>query len=105
MEQIKIDILAKMEKPSRRKTRFSYQESYGQGVKWLGLIPLPLGLGLVFGTGLSGKVSLRAWEWARYDYADHNPANAPRWASRILNEQPQPTTRTGHTLEAWRASR
>jgi hypothetical protein len=38
---------------------------------WLILIKLPLGYGLNLGTGFSGYWSLRSWEWARYDYADH----------------------------------
>jgi hypothetical protein len=35
------------------------------------LIRLPLGYGLNLGTGFSGFVSLRSWQWAKYDYADH----------------------------------
>jgi hypothetical protein len=38
---------------------------------WLILIKLPLGYGLNLGTGFSGYWSLRSWEWARYDFADH----------------------------------
>ena len=38
---------------------------------WLMLIRLPLGYGLNLGTGFSGFYSLRTWEWAKYDYADH----------------------------------
>jgi hypothetical protein len=38
---------------------------------WLLLIKLPLGYGLNLGTGFSGFYSLRQWEMAKYDYADH----------------------------------
>jgi hypothetical protein len=38
---------------------------------WLMLIRLPLGYGLNVGTGFSGSWSIRTWEWAKYDYADH----------------------------------
>lgn len=38
---------------------------------WLMLIKLPLGYGLNLGTGFSGSWSIRTWEWAKYDYADH----------------------------------
>jgi hypothetical protein len=38
---------------------------------WLVLIKLPLGYGLNLGTGFSGSWSIRTWEWAKYDYADH----------------------------------
>lgn len=38
---------------------------------WLMLIRLPLGYGLNIGTGFSGSWSIRSWEWAKYDYADH----------------------------------
>jgi hypothetical protein len=37
---------------------------------WLLLIRLG-NYGLNLGTGFSGYWSLRSWEWARYDYADH----------------------------------
>lgn len=74
------------------------------------LVPLPFGLGL-FGILhpnrelLDSFLMLRAWEWARYDYADHEPANAPRWSQRVLEEWPQPSSRLGVALEAWLASK
>ena len=37
---------------------------------WLLLIKLGR-YGLNLGTGFTGFCSLRSWEWARYDYADH----------------------------------
>jgi hypothetical protein len=46
---------------------------------WLLLVKLPLGYGLNFGTGFSG-LSVRPWDWARYDYADHfTYLNQGRW--------------------------
>ena len=48
---------------------------------WLLLVKLPLGYGLNFGTGFSG-LSVRPWDWARYDYADHfTYLNQGRWMS------------------------
>jgi hypothetical protein len=47
------------------------------------LIRLPLGYGLNIGTGFSGFISLRPWEWARYDYADHfSLFERSRWMRR-----------------------
>lgn len=66
-------------KPHRRKFRLGRN-----GGGRLFLIPLPFGLGLNIGTGFTGFLSVRAWDWSRYDYADHNPQNAPRWSSAVL---------------------
>ncbi len=49
------------------------------GGGWLLLIRLGR-YGLNLGTGFSGHWSLRSWEWARYDYADHfSGLNFGRW--------------------------
>lgn len=51
---------------------------------WLVLIRLG-NYGLNLGTGFTGYWSLRSWEWARYDYADHfsfdygPDSNLARW--------------------------
>ena len=37
---------------------------------WLMLIKLGR-YGLNVGSGFTGSISLRSWEWARYDFADH----------------------------------
>jgi hypothetical protein len=101
MKPIQVNITANYKTRHKRRARFARQEVYGNGLgPRIALIPLPLGLGLTL--GLSSPVSVRSWEWAKYDYADHSPANAPRWASRILGEQPTPSTRTGRALEAWK---
>lgn len=48
---------------------------------WLMLIRLGR-YGLNLGPGFSGYWSLRSWEWARYDYADHfSGLNFGRWMS------------------------
>jgi hypothetical protein len=44
---------------------------YGHNLNgWLVLIRLGR-YGLNLGRGFTGRISLRSWEWARYDYADH----------------------------------
>ena len=44
---------------------------YGRNLNgWLMLIKLGR-YGLNLGRGFTGRISLRSWEWARYDYADH----------------------------------
>lgn len=51
---------------------------------WLMLIKLGR-YGLNVGSGFTGSISLRSWEWARYDYADHfsydyaPDSNLARW--------------------------
>jgi hypothetical protein len=51
---------------------------------WLLLIRLG-NYGLNLGTGFTGYWSIRSWEWARYDYADHfsfdyaPDSNLARW--------------------------
>lgn len=90
-----------------RKVRVSRTEVYGtESAPLIALVPLPFGLGLFAyvrtGKGLfSSYTAVRSYEWARYDYADHRPANAPRWSSRVLQEQPEPSSRLGIALEAW----
>lgn len=55
----------------------SNRNTFGGG--WLLLIRLG-SYGLNLGTGFSGYWSLRPWEWARYDYADHfSGLNFGRW--------------------------
>jgi hypothetical protein len=49
------------------------------GGGWILLIRLGR-YGLNLGTGFSGYWSLRSWDWARYDYADHYTyLNKTRW--------------------------
>ena len=104
MNPIEVNLTANYKTTHKRRARFSRQEVYGHGLgPRIALIPLPLGLGLTL--GLSSPVSVRSWEWAKYDYADHSPANAPRWASRILQEQPDPSSWLGKALESWRMTR
>lgn len=38
---------------------------------WVLLVKLPFGYGMNIGTGFSGFFSVRSWDWAKYDYADH----------------------------------
>lgn len=90
-----------------RKARIGRAETYGpKRGPLVVLVPLPFGLGL-FGlinldkNILDSYTVLRAWEWSQFDYADHYPDNSPRWNSKVLQEQPQPTTRLAIALEAW----
>ena len=39
--------------------------------KGIMLVPLPFGYGLNIGWNFSGYWSVRTWEWAVYDFADH----------------------------------
>lgn len=96
---IEIDLTARYGAKPKRRARFSRQEWSG---KWIGLVPLPAGLGAVFGTGMTGYFSVRAWQWAEYDYADHDPARHRRYAQRVLQNHPQPTTRLGELVESLR---
>lgn len=52
------------------------------------LIPLPFGLGMVIGGGFYARTLIRSWEWARYDYADLDPKNSPRWNYQVLTRTP-----------------
>jgi hypothetical protein len=54
----------------------------------LWLFPLPGGLGLNIGRGFSGFASVRSWEWARFDFADHEPLGSERWAAVQLSKSP-----------------
>lgn len=69
-------------KPHRRKFRTG-RNSGGR----LFLVPLPFALGLVFGIG-NRLFLVRAWDSARYDYADHDPENSPRWNRQVLSRTP-----------------
>jgi hypothetical protein len=52
---------------------------YGHNLNgWLVLIRLGR-YGLNLGSGFTGRISLRSWEWARYDYADHFTSIFWRW--------------------------
>jgi hypothetical protein len=97
MNRIEIPITAGY-KPARRRMRFG-RTRYGG--RLIGLVPLPFGLGLTI--GCSSLLSVRAWAWARYDFADHEPAQSERWANRVLMSDIQAGTKAAETLEAWKA--
>jgi hypothetical protein len=104
MNAIHIDITANYKTRHKRRARIGRQEVYGdkQG-NLIALVPLPFGLGLTL--GCSSLYSVRSWAWAQYDYADHSPANSPRWANRILDTHPAPSTRLAVAVESWKESK
>lgn len=93
MIQVPVNITATPPKAHkvRRKARHSRNAS-GR----LHLIPLPLGLGLYYGKGMSSP-AIRSWEWARYDYADHSPQDSERWAWVQLGKPVE----ASHPFAAW----
>jgi len=100
MKPIQVNITANYKTRNKGRNRLG-RNSDG----WIALVKLPLGLGMTLGSGMSGWVNVRSWEWSQFDYADHSPTNAPRWSQRIMTHCPTPSTRLGQTLEAWRAKR
>lgn len=65
-----------------RRIRYSRNS---EGSFWL--LPLPGGRGMNIGRGFSGFVSVRSWDWARYDHADHIDPQT-RWALVQLEKHP-----------------
>jgi hypothetical protein len=85
----------------RRKARHSHNDMGS-----LHLIPLPFGLGLNYGKGFGiASPSLRSWEWARYDFADHEPYGSTRWIALQLEGEPEASHPIAAAWEAWRANR
>lgn len=82
---IEINLTARYGAKPKRRARFSRTESG----RWIGLAPLPAGLGAVFGSGMTGYFSVRSWEWARYDYADHHPEGSEFWAFLVRQDHPK----------------
>ena len=72
----------------------------------LWLLPLPGGLGLNIGRGYSGFASVRSWEWARYDHADHIEAGLQeRWVSVQLSKGPHGSTPFAVAFDEWQNRR
>lgn len=68
------------------------------------LVPLPGGLGLNIGPGYSGFSSVRSWEWAKYDHADHMEEEN-RWVSVNLSKGPHGATPFAQAWDTWQTAR
>lgn len=82
-----------------RRIRHSRNEG---GSFWL--LPLPGGLGMNIGRGYSGFVSVRSWEWAKYDHADHMEEEN-RWATMNLSRGPQAAEPFALAWDTWQHAR
>jgi hypothetical protein len=71
----------------------------------LWLFPLPGGLGLNIGRGFSGFASVRSWEWARFDFADHEPLGSERWAAVQLSKSPEAAAPFAQAWDTWQTAR
>lgn len=75
-----------------------------EGSLWL--LPLPGGLGLNIGRGYSGFASVRSWEWARYDHADHIEAGLQeRWVDVQLSKSPEAAAPFAQAWDTWQTAR
>lgn len=92
---IKINLMATPPRKARKPRRKARHSRNNEGS--LHLIPLPLGLGLNYGKGFSSRISLRSWEWARFDFADHEPIGSERWADVQLWKTPE----ASHPFAVW----
>ena len=100
MNAIHIDVTANY------KTRYKRRNRLGRNSDgWIALVKLPFGLGMTLGRGMTGRLNVRSWEWAQYDYADHDPQGGERWANFILSKPPIPRTPLAAALETWKTKR
>lgn len=103
---IKLDIMAEF-RPNRTQQKTTEKDYSGEQYT-ARLIPLPLGLGL-FAFRYQGerhRVSVRSWEWARYDYLDHvHGADETRTGRRILSSTPKASHPFALGWDAWQTQR